>query len=151
MFARELHMRPGAVLLPNTFHRGLAICMLVAGGLLIMILLPSENWYARRQLRAELLSVADSPDDELLRLSRFVKLGDHIDEVRRKLTVSPASEQKGVDRNTYWSLGLDGVNLELAIAANGRVVGIGRYIWDQDDEPVWYAPVWWPDHIADAR
>ena len=128
----------------------------VTFALLIYCLWPSGNWYARRQLRVELMSLSTSPNEKLERLGRFVKIGDHIDTVRKKLTVPPTSEMKGVHRNTYWSLGLDGVNLELAIAANGRVVGIGRDIWGQDVEPVWYAPVWyapvwWPDHAADAR
>ena len=119
--------------------------------LLIYCLWPSVNWYARRQLRVELMSLSTSPDEELERLGRFVKIGDHIDTVRKKLTDPPTSEMKGVRRNTFWSLGLDGVNLELAIAANGRVVGIGRDIWGKDHEPEWFAPVRWPDHAADAR
>lgn len=80
-----------------------------------------------------------------------MKVGDHIDTVRKKLTAMPTSEMKGVRRNTYWSLGLNGVNLELAIAANGRVVGIGRDIWGKDHEPEWFAPVSWPEHAAKAR
>ena len=125
--------------------------VLLSCSLLIYSLWPSGNWYARRQLRAELMSVSNSPDEKLERLGRFVKVGDHIDAVRKKLTDPPTSEMNGVDRNTYWSLGLDGVNRELAIAANGRVVGIGRDIWGQDHDPEWYAPVWWPDHATDAR
>lgn len=125
--------------------------VLLTCALLIFFLWPSGNWYARRQLRAELMSRSNSPDEKLERLGRFVKIGDHIDAVRTKLTDPPNSEVKGVKRNTYWSLGLDGVNLELAIAANGRVVGIGRDIWGKDHEPEWFGPVWWPDHAADAR
>lgn len=125
--------------------------VLLTCALLICCLWPSGNWYARRQLRAELMSLSNSPDEKLERLGRFVKVGDHIDTVRKKLTDPPTSEMKGVRRNTYWSLGLDGVNLELAITANGRVVGIGRDIWGKDHEPEWFAPVWWPDHASDAR
>jgi hypothetical protein len=125
--------------------------VLLTCGLLIYFLWPSGNWYARRQLRAELMSPSNSADEKLERLGRFVKIGDHIDAVRKKLTDPPNSEVKGVKRNTYWSLGLDGVNLELAIAANGRVVGIGRDIWGKDHEPEWFGTVWWPDHAADAR
>ncbi len=125
--------------------------VLVTCALLIYCLWPSGNWYARRQLREELMSLSTSPNEQLERLGRFVKIGDHIDTVRKKLTDPPTSEMKGVRRNTYWSLGLDGVNLELAIAANGRVVGIGRDIWGKDHEPEWFAPVRWPDHAANAR
>ena len=123
----------------------------VTCALLIYCLWSSGNWYARRQLREELLSLSTSPNEQLERLGRFVKIGDHIDTVRKKLTDPPTSEMKGVRRNTYWSLGLDGVNLELAIAANGRVVGIGRDIWGKDHEPEWFAPVRWPDHAANAH
>lgn len=119
--------------------------------LLIFFLWPSGNWYARRQLRAELMSPSTSPDEKIKQLGRFVEIGDHIDTVRKKLTDPPTSEMKGVKRNTFWSLGLDGVNLELAIAANGRVVGIGRDIWGKEHEPEWFAPVSWPDHAADSR
>ena len=97
------------------------------------------------------MNPSNSPDEILERLGRFVETGDHIDTVRKKLTDPPASEVKGVNCNTYWSLGLDGVNLELAIAANGRVVGIGRDIWGKDHEPEWFAPVCWPDHAGDSR
>lgn len=135
----------------RALYQWIATGVLPACALLFYLLWPSGNWYARRQLRAELLKPADSRENQLARLERFVKLGDHIDVVRKKLTDPPTSEIKGVDRNTYWSLGLDGVNLELAIAANGRVVGIGCDIWGPENEPVWYAPVWWPDHAADAR
>jgi len=124
---------------------------LVTCVLVIYCLWPSGNWYARRKLRAELMSLSTSPNEKLDRLGRFVKIGDHIDTVRKKLTDLPASEMKGVRRNTYWSLGLNGVNLELAIAANGHVVGIGRDIWGKDHEPEWFAPVRWPDRAADAR
>lgn len=40
-------------------------------------------------------------DMQLERLQRFVKVGDRIDIVRKKLTDPPTSEKKGVDRNTY--------------------------------------------------
>jgi hypothetical protein len=125
--------------------------VLVTCALLIYCLWPSGNWYARKKLRVELMSLSTSPNEILERLGRFVKIGDHIDTVRKKLTDPPTSELKGVRRNTFWSIGLDGVNLELAIAANGRVVGIGRDIWGKDHEPEWFAPVRWPDHAADAR
>jgi hypothetical protein len=125
--------------------------VLLSSALLIYFLWPSGNWYARRQLRAELMSPSGSPDEKLERLEPFVKIGDHIDAVRKKLTDPPASDTKGVDGNTFWSLGLDGVNLELAIAANGRVVGIGRDIWGKENEPEWYTPVWWPEHAANAH
>lgn len=125
--------------------------VLVTCALLIYCLWPSGNWYARRQLRVELMSLSTSPNEKLERLGRFVKIGDHIDTVRKKLTDPPTSEMEGVRGNTFWSLGLDGVNLELAIAANGRVVGIGRDIWGKDHEPEWFAPVRWPDHAANAR
>lgn len=125
--------------------------VLVTYALLIYCLWPSGNWYARRKLRVELMSLSTSPNEKLERMGRFVKIGDHIDTVRKKLTDPPTSEMKGVRRNTFWSLGLDGVNLELAIAANGRVVGIGRDIWGKDHEPEWFAPVRWPDHAANAR
>ena len=125
--------------------------VLVTCALLIYCLWPSGNWYARRQLRVELMSLSTSPNEKLERLERFVKIGDHIDTVRKKLTDPPTSEMEGVRRNTFWSLGLDGVNLELAIAGNGRVVGIGRDIWGKDHEPEWFAPVRWPDHAENAR
>lgn len=125
--------------------------VLVTCALLIYCMWPSGNWYARRKLRVELMSLSTSPNEKLERMGRFVKIGDHIDTVRKKLTDPPTSEMKGVRRNTFWSLGLDGVNLELAIAANGRVVGIGRDIWGKDHEPEWFAPVRWPDHAANAR
>ena len=94
------------------------------------------------------MTASQTPEEELQRLARFVKPGDHIDAVRKKLTDPPTSEIHGVERNTYWSLGLDGVNLELAVTEQGRVVGIGRHIWDKDDGVVWYKSVWWPDHVA---
>ena len=137
-------------------HRTRLRKYLVAGSVLTALILiwvcwPSDAWFARRQLRAELMSISASPETELERLSGFVKLGDHIDTVRKKLTDPPTSEMRGVNKNTYWSLGLDGVNLELAITQQGRVVGIGRYIWAQDEEVVWYKSAWWPDRVAAAH
>ena len=104
---------------------------------------PSPNWNARRQLRAELMTMSGTSEVQLARLERFVRIGDNIHDVIDRLTVTPSRDREDVKRPTYWSLGLDGVNLELAIETDGQVVGIGRYVWDLDDEPVWYAPPQW--------
>ena len=111
---------------------------------------PSPNWIARHQLRAELMTMSGTSEVQLSRLERFVRIGDNIHDVNNRLTPTPSRDRKDVKRPTCWSLGLDGVNLELAIESDGRVVGIGRYIWDRDDEPVWYAPPQWYHPVSQA-
>jgi hypothetical protein len=64
--------------------------------------------------------------------------GDHIDDVRQRLSPAPENAMHGVKRRTDWSLTLQDVNLELAIESDGRVVGIGRHIYGIDDGPFWY-------------
>ena len=87
---------------------------------------------------------------QIARLERLVRIGDTLKDVEKRLTPTPNNDRKGVTRPTYWALGLDGVNLEVAIESDGRVVGIGRYIWDRDDEPVWYAPPQWYHPVSQA-
>lgn len=122
----------------------------VCGVVIACFCWPYPNWIARHQLRAELMTISGTSEVQLARLERFVRIGDNIHDVSNRLTPSPSSDRKDVNRRTYWSLGLDGVNLELAIESDGRVVGIGRYIWDQDDEPVWYAPPQWYQPVSQA-
>ena len=131
---------------PSQFFRAcpilaaVVICCLVIG----YGFWPQRNANARRHVRAVLLKTAASTDEQITNLERFVRIGDHIDDVRHRLSPDPESEPKGVKRPTEWSLGLQGVNLEIAIESDGRVVGIGRHIYGTDDGPFWYvSPRWY--------
>ena len=116
-----------------------AFCCLIVG----YAVWPLPNESARRQVGTVLLDTSTATQQQLDQLADFVQVGDHIDDVRSRLSPDPANEEKGVKRQTEWSLGLQGVNLELAIEADGRVVGIGRHIHDTDDGVVWLSPPEW--------
>ena len=70
-----------------------------------------------------------------------MRVGEDINTVKRRLF--PSFEKKVYDRHATLQLGLDGVNLELAIERGGRVIGIGRHIPEKDDGEVWFAPLQW--------
>jgi hypothetical protein len=88
-----------------------------------------------------------SSDAQLAALKPYVKLGDSYVVVAARLNQNVAAAQQTLRRPTYYSIGLDGVNLELALRTDGTVAGIGRYIHGQEKNgPVWLAghgEKWW--------
>lgn len=124
-----------------------AICLLV----ICYCFWPEQNASATRQLHALLLSTSASIDSQIANLEPFVRIGDHIDDVRQRLSPNPENARRGVKRRTDWSLALKGVSLELAIEADGRVVGIGRHIYGIDDGPFWYVRPRWYQLTADMN
>jgi hypothetical protein len=112
---------------------------------------PRPDAIARRDVQAVLLVTSITADQQIANLERFVRIGDQIDVVRRRLAVEFEDSPKGVKRRTMWSLGLQGVSLELAIESDGKVVGIGRHIHGVDDGPFWYAPPRWNQLALDVN
>ncbi|CAN0493059.1 unnamed protein product, partial [Discosporangium mesarthrocarpum] len=96
------------------------------------------NWIARRHVTQILLS-NKADDIQLAALQPYVQLGDSSASVARKLSPKP-SDMRRRTRPAFHSYGLNGVNLELAILADGTIVGIGRYIHGGGTNgPVWLA------------
>lgn len=100
------------------------------------------NWVTRRQVRYELLhSRGDVPAATLTRLEPYVRIGEDINTVKRRICLT--HDEKVYHRNSTLAIGLGDVNLELAIAKGGRIVGIGRHIHGEDDGEIWFAPPQW--------
>ena len=103
---------------------------------------PGPYWMARRQVRYELLhSTGDLPSATLTRLEPYVRIGEDINTVKRRICLT--NDAKVYHRNSTLAIGLGDVNLELAIAKGGRIVGIGRHIHGEDDGEIWFAPPQW--------
>ncbi len=97
------------------------------------------NARARSSVRAILLG-GESTTQQLERLEPYVRVGEHIDSVRKRLTPRPDQEVDDGNRAQEWALGLSDVNLVLAVRADGRVIRIGRHIHKLDDGTVWLSP-----------
>lgn len=120
----------------------LAAFIVICGGMIGYSCWPNPNWMARRQVRYELLHSTDRPPATTLeRLEPYVRVGEDINTVKGRLF--PSFEKKVYDRHTTLQLGLNDVNLVLAIERGGRVIGIGRNIPEKDDGEVWFAPFQW--------
>lgn len=125
---------------PRSYTLGAILLFCV--GVICYSIWPKPNWMARRQVRYELLRSADHPAAYTLnRLEPYVRVGVNINTVKRRLF--PSFENKVYNRPATLQLGLDGVNLVLAIERGGRVTGIGRNIREKDDGEVWFAPPQW--------
>ena len=108
------------------------------------------NRVTRRQVRYELLhSKGDRPSATLTRLEPYVRIGEDINTVKRRICVT--NDENVYHRNSTLAIGLGDVNLELAIAKGGQIVGIGRHIHGEDDGEIWFAPPQWKTPLSPSR
>jgi hypothetical protein len=114
----------------------LAVCLLAINK---AVRVPNDR--ARAEIRSILHSNATS-HEQLAALKPYVKIGDHISVVNKRIAPRP-DVPMDVDRPTYHSYGLGTANLELAIRSDGIVLGIGRHVYDRDDGETWLHPPKW--------
>ncbi len=96
----------------------------------------------------EVLLDNSAPEAQLAALQPYVQLEDSIAEVAAKLNLEQSQvPQPPLRRPTQHSIGLDGVNLELALRTDGTVAGIGKHVHGGESSgPVWLAGFgddWW--------
>jgi hypothetical protein len=128
------------------------VCLAVA--IAAYALWPAKNGLARKRVTQILLSDT-SPAAQLAALKPYVQLGDSYLAVAAGLHPQPDTAKQGRERPKYHSLGLGGVNLELAIRTDGTIAGIGRFIYDRDtDGTVWLAghgDKWWESLVTQSN
>ena len=98
---------------------------------------------ARARARVESILLAESvPQEKLEQLAPYVKIGENISAVHKRIAPLP-NEEFRINRPTEHAYGLGESNLVLAIRANGTIAGIGRHRYGVDDGTDWFASPKW--------
>lgn len=92
-----------------------------------------------RQTRREVTSILLSPasnEEQIEQLAAYVKLGDHIADVKQRLT-QYSDSPRSFDTHVEVTFFFDGVNLELHHTPLGEIIGIKKHAYGNGDPPVW--------------
>ena len=108
------------------------------GGLAIYFWPTGESQPAH-EIRTILTNDSLTAAEQIEQLAPFVRVGDNLQTVQQRILNNSKRKWK-VDRRTEFGVGLGGVNLTMLVESDGRVLAIGKHIYEDDDGTVWLTP-----------
>ena len=121
----------------------IGVSVIVCVCLSVVVVSRSSRTNATTRANIESILLAESlPPQKLKELAPYVKLGENISTVHRRIAPKPSIDLE-IDRPTEHSYGLAESNLVLAIRTDGTVSGIGRHQHGIDDGTIWLAKPKW--------